>query len=67
MSIFQHLKLKFALEIPPSNKYYQGLIRHIKNINVHPLELVPRHRDPQLQVGENDLYLFNLRLNICKA
>ena len=32
----------------------------------HPLEVVSRYRDPQLQVGENKPYLFNLRPNICK-
>ena len=31
----------------------------------HPLEVVSRYRDPQLQVGENCTYLFNLRPNIC--
>ena len=28
----------------------------------HPLEVVSRYRDPQLKVGENYSYLFNLRL-----
>ena len=31
------------------------------NLNFHPLEFVSRNRDPQLHVGENDWYLFNLR------
>ena len=26
------------------------------NLNFHPLEIVSRYRDPQLQVGENDLF-----------
>ena len=30
-------------------------------LNFHPLEVVSRYRDPQLQVGENYSYLFNLR------
>ena len=30
----------------------------------HPLEVASRYRDPQLQVGENYSYLFNLRPNI---
>ena len=36
-----------------SAKYY---------LNSHPLEVLSRYRDPQLQVGEDFLYLFNLRL-----
>ena len=36
-------------------------------LNFHPLEVVSRYRDPQLQVGENHAYLFNLRSNICKS
>ena len=31
----------------------------VNNLNFHPLEVVPRCRDPQLQVGENYSYLFN--------
>ena len=31
------------------------------NLNFHPLEVVSRYRDPQLQVAENYSYLFNLR------
>ena len=30
-------------------------------LNFHPLEVVSRYRDPQLQVSENYAYLFNLR------
>ena len=37
------------------------------NFNFHPLEVVSRYRDPQLQVGENYSYPFNLRPNICKS
>ena len=29
-------------------------------------EVVSRYREPQLQVGENYSYLFDLRPNICK-
>ena len=36
-------------------------------LNFHPLEAVSRYRDPQLQVGENYSYLFNLSTNICKS
>ena len=35
-------------------------------MNFQPLEVVSRYRDPQLQVAENYLYLFNLTPNICK-
>ena len=30
-------------------------------LNCHSIEVVSRYRDAQLQVGENYLYLFNLR------
>ena len=30
----------------------------LQNLNFHPLEVVSRYRDPQLQVGENYSYLF---------
>ena len=36
------------------------------NLNFHPLEVVSRYRDPQLQVGENYSCLFNLRPTILK-
>ena len=37
-------------------------------LNFHPLEVVSRYRDPQVQVGENYSYiLFNLRPNIWKS
>ena len=32
----------------------------------HPIKVVPRYRDLQLQVGENYSYLFNLRYIFCK-
>ena len=34
------------------------------NLNVHPLEVVSRFCDPQLQVGENYSYLFHLKPHI---
>ena len=34
------------------------------NLFLHPLEVVPRYRDPQLQVGENYAQLSNLRTTI---
>ena len=33
----------------------------LENYNFHPLEVVSRFRNSQLQVGENNLYLLNLR------
>ena len=36
-------------------------------LNFHPLEVVSRYRDSQLQVAENHSYLFNLSTNICKS
>ena len=36
-------------------------------LNFQPLEVVSRYRDPQLQVTENYLYLFNLSTNIRKS
>ena len=35
--------------------------------NFHPLEVVFRYRDPQLQVSENYSYLFNFSTNIYKS
>ena len=37
------------------------LTSKLNHLNFHPLELVSRYRDPQLQVGENYSHLFNLR------
>ena len=34
------------------------------HLNFHPLEVVSRWREPQLQAGENYSYLFNLRPKI---
>ena len=39
----------------------------LDNLNFHPLEVVSRYRDPQLQVGENYPYLLNLGVQICKS
>ena len=35
--------------------------------NFHPLEIVSRYRDPQLQVAENSSHFFNFCTNICKS
>ena len=36
-------------------------------LNFQPLGVGSRYRDPQLQVAENYLYLFDLSTNICKS
>ena len=36
-------------------------------IHFQSLEVVSRYRDPQLQVTENDSYLFDFRSSICKS
>ena len=38
----------------------------LNNLNFHPLEVVARYRDPQLQVGGNYSCSVNLRPIICK-
>ena len=43
-------------------RYHTNLI----HLNLHPLEVVSRYSDTQLQVGENYSYLFNLTQNIFK-
>ena len=39
-------------------------VAKISYLNFHPLEVVSRYRDAQLQVGENDSHLFDLMPNI---
>ena len=46
---------------------FNPLTAKINYLNFHPLEVVSRYRDPQLQVGGNYLYLLNLWPNICKS
>ena len=36
------------------------LLSKLSHLNCHPLEVVPRYRDPQLQVVGDYPYLFNL-------
>ena len=36
-------------------------------LNFHPLQVVSRYRDPQLQAGENYVYLLNFRPNDSKV
>ena len=45
--------------------FFATILTKLKNLNFHPLEVVSRYRDPQLQVGENYSYLYNLNQNIC--
>ena len=42
-------------------------LKALNNLNFDPLEVVSRYRDPQLQVGRNYSYVFNLGPNICKC
>ena len=44
----------------------KGLIANLSS-NFHPLDVVSRYRDPQLQVGENYSHLLNLGPAICKS
>ena len=37
------------------------------NFNCYLLEGVPHYNEPQIQVGENNSFLFNLRPKICKS
>ena len=39
----------------------------VSYLNFHPLKVVARYRDPQIQVGENDSNVFILRPDICKS
>ena len=39
----------------------------LNHLIFHPLAGVARYRDPQLQMGENNSYLFNVGPNICKS
>ena len=64
---------QYKLHFPDVRELYNIL----HSINTHPanviyllfypLAVVSCYRDPQLQVGKNHAYLFNLRLNICKS
>ena len=41
-----------------------SFLAKLSYLNFHPLEIVSRYRDPQLQVDENYSYLFKLRPHI---
>ena len=43
------------------------IVANINNFNFHPFEVLSRYSDPQIQVGENYSYLFNLGPDICKS
>ena len=47
--------------------YHNIFNAKLNNLNFHPLESVSHYRDPQLQVSDNYLDLFNYRPNICKS
>ena len=54
-------------EYNQQNKYViNPLIAKLENLNFHPVAVESRNRNPQLQMGENYAYLFNLRPSICK-
>ena len=46
---------------------FNSLTTKLNNLFFHPLEVVSRYRDPQLQVGEIYSHLFNLGPNIYKS
>ena len=46
---------------------FNPFLAKLFNLNFHPLEVVDRYRDPQLQVGGNYSYLFNLKANMCQS
>ena len=46
------------------NSDINPLIAVLSYLNFDPLEVASRYREPQLQVGENYSYSFNLRPNI---
>ena len=47
--------------------YFNPLTGKLSYYNFHPLEVMSRYRDSQLQVGENYAYFFDLRANIFKS
>ena len=47
--------------------YFIMLYLYFHYLKCHSPEVMSRYRDPQVQVGENYSYLFNLRQNICKC
>ena len=49
-----------------SNCLFTPFPAELPYLNFHPLEIVSRYRDPQLQVAENYSYLFNFIPNINK-
>ena len=46
--------------------YLNPCTAKLNNLSFHPVEVVSRYRDPQLQVVENYSYLFNFISKHCK-
>ena len=53
--VSRHLSIKglYLSLVKVADTTVQPVKRFIKNLNFHPLEVVCRYRDPQLQVGQN--------------
>ena len=47
-------------KVDPRTVMVNHLGDKINNFNFHPFQVVSRYRDPQLEMGENYSYLFNL-------
>ena len=62
----EHRKIKILLAFVNFRYNILTLIMPMY-LNFHPLEVVSRYRDPQLQVAENYAYLFNLIPHIHKS
>ena len=61
--------MQTVIEITSNNgslRFFHPLSAELKNLIFHQIEVVSRYRDPQLQVGENYSYLFNLRQKTSK-
>ena len=71
MEIFPQSYIRFLFSII-MNTYYiiVRLLSYLKalfklfNLNFHLLQVVSRYRDTQLQLGEKDSYLCDLRPNV---
>ena len=58
--------ISFQPDVLWENSYFNPYPAKLIYLNFHPFEVVSRYRDPQLQVADNYLYLFNLSTNMCK-
>ena len=65
---YAHRKSRLAVSY---NHYCQSELNSfpakLSHLNFHPLEVVSRQRDPQLEVVKKYSFSFNLRANICKS